>query len=119
VKWGEFFAARFEVPIACRTCPGDPTSFDADTAAYYVEARYKLTPALFAALRWNQQFFGDVDDGLGPERPWDRDAWRAESAVGYRFDRHTQAKLQYGYSRQTGDVQQGEQLVAVQLTVRF
>jgi hypothetical protein len=117
--WGEFFAARFEVPIACRTCRSGPTSLDADTAAYYLEARYTLTPALFAAVRWNKQLFGNVDDGRGGEQPWDREAWRAEGAVGYRFDRRTQAKLQYGYSRQTGGLQQGEQLVAVQLTVRF
>ena len=117
--WSEFFAARFEVPIACRGCAGGPTTDDADTIAYYLEGRYKVTPALFAALRWNQQLFGEVDDGRGGDAAWDRDAWRAEAAVGYRFDRHTQAKVQYGYSRQTGDLQQGEQLVALQLTIRF
>lgn len=132
--WGEFLATRFEVPIVCRVCQTRPTSVDADTASYYLEARYKLTPALFAAVRWNQQFFGDVPDDFGGEQPWDHDVWRVDGAVGYRFDRHTQVKLQYSYSHQSEDthariqfgylrdpvpVQQGEQLVAVQLTVRF
>jgi hypothetical protein len=117
--WAEFFAARFEVPIACGNCAGGPSVEDADTIAYYLEGRYKLTPTLFAALRWNQQLFGEVDSFGGRDEHWDRSAWRAEMALGYRFDRHTQAKVQYGYSRQTGDLQQGEQLVALQLTIRF
>jgi hypothetical protein len=107
--WAEFFASRFEVPNVG----------DADTAAWYVEGRYKLTPRLLAALRWNQQLFGDVEDRLGRDRAWDRDAWRADTALTWRFDRHLQAKLQYSYFRQAGDLQQGEQLVAVQATVKF
>jgi len=27
--------------------------------------------------------------------PWDRDIWRVDTALGYRFDRHLQGKLQY------------------------
>jgi hypothetical protein len=112
--WAEFFACRFEVPLR-----RGATSFDADTTAYYVEGRYKLTPALFAALRWNQQLFGDVPDGRGGDDRWDRDVWRADAAVGWRVDRHLQAKLQYAFSRQTGGLQQGQQLVAAQLTLKF
>lgn len=112
--WAEFLAGRFEVPIA-----RPARTVDADTAAYYLEGRYKLAPALFAALRWNQQFFGDVPDGRGGERAWDRNAWRVDTALGYRFDRHLQAKLQYSVGQQAGHVQQGEQLVAAQVTLKF
>ena len=45
--WAEFYEARFEVPRVG----------DADTFAYYFEAKYKFTPQLFGALRWNQQIF--------------------------------------------------------------
>jgi hypothetical protein len=107
--WGEVMATRFEVPRVG----------DADTLAYYLEGRYKLTPRLFAALRWNQQFFGDVESSAGDERAWDRDIWRVDTALGCRFDRHLQGKIQYSYAHQRGDVQQGEQLVAAQLTVKF
>jgi hypothetical protein len=118
--WAEFFAARFEVPSRFPICRGcAPPVTDADTAAYYLEARYKVTPKLFAALRWNQQLFADVSDGRGGDHPWDRDVWRVDTALGYRFDRHLQAKLQYSYTRQVGDLQQGEQLVAAQVTVKF
>jgi hypothetical protein len=111
--WGECFAARFEVPIA------SGVREDADTVAYYLEGRWKLTPSLFSALRWNQQFFGDVPDGRGGDRAWDRDVWRVDAALGWRFDRHLQAKLQYAFRRQTGPLQQGEQLVAAQVTLKF
>src|SRR6476659_6182443 len=40
--WAEFYEARFEVPNVG----------DADTFAYYVEAKYKFTPQLFGAVRW-------------------------------------------------------------------
>jgi hypothetical protein len=111
--WAEFFACRFDVPI--RRGPDE----NADTAAWYAEARYKITPAWFAALRWNQQVFGDVPDGHGGRHPWDRDVWRADTAVGWRLGRHVQAKVQYAFARQAGELQQGQQLVAMQLTLRF
>jgi hypothetical protein len=114
--WSEIFAARFEVPFACRRCT--PHSEDADSLAWYVEGRYRVTPSLFAALRWNQQVFADVESP-GGDVASDRDAWRTDMALTYRFDRHVQAKLQYAIGRQTGSVQQGEQLVAAQLTIRF
>lgn len=55
----------------------------------------------------------------GRDRAWDRDAWRVDTALGYRFNRHLQGKIQYSYFRQHGDLQQGEQLVAAQLTLKF
>jgi hypothetical protein len=111
--WAELFASRFDVPIR------RGADEDADAAAWYVEARYKLTPAWFAAVRWNQEVFGAVPDGRGGEHAWDRDVWRADGAVGWRLGRHVQAKLQYAFARQTGELQQGEQLVAMQLTLKF
>jgi hypothetical protein len=107
--WAEVFESRFEVPNVG----------PADTLAYYVEAKYKLTPRLFGALRWNQQFFDKIPDGSGGRQRWDRDIWRVETALGFRFDRHIQAKLQYSLAHQNGPLQQGEQLVAAQITVKF
>jgi len=107
--WAEAMAARFEVPNVG----------NADTIAYYLESRYKITPKLFGALRWNQQFFDDVKNAAGADVPWDRDIWRAEVALGYRFTRHLQTKLQYSYSRQKGNLQEGEQMAAAQLTLKF
>jgi hypothetical protein len=107
--WAEAFASRFEMPNAS----------DAETLAYYLEAKFKVTANLFTALRWNQQFFDKIPNGLGGESRWDKDAWRMDAAVGYRFSRHLQAKLQYSYGHEAAAFQQGEQLFAAQLTLKF
>jgi hypothetical protein len=107
--WVEFFEARFETP-----------GFgDADTFAYYLEAKYKFTPQLFGAVRWNQQFFSDVTNPAGVTAPWGRDLWRADIAAGYRFTAHTQLKLQYSFQRDNYGLRDVAHMVAAQFTVRF
>jgi len=105
--WAEFYEARFEVPGVR----------NADTLSYYLEAKYKITPQLFAALRWNQQLFGTIRDG-DERTKWGNDIWRIDAAFGYRFTDYLQAKVQYSLSQQDS-AQEGEHLVAVQLTVKY
>ncbi len=107
--WAEAIATRFDVPRVG----------NADTLGYYLEAKYEFGPRLFGALRWNQQFYGTVADGLGGQAPWGRDLWRTDAAVGYRLTRYLQTKVQYSYLRENGPLQQGEQLVAAQVTLKF
>ena len=107
--WGEAIATRFDVPRVG----------DAETLGYFIEAKYKLTPNIFTALRWNQQFFDKVSDGAGGRQPWDYDAWRVDAALGWRLSRDLQTKLQYSFNYQKGPLQQGEQLVAAQATVKL
>ena len=92
---------------------------DADTFAYYFEAKYKLTPQLFGALRWNQQFFGSVANGSGGTVRWGRDLARVDLAAGYRFTPHTQLKLQYSFQHETTVPGDDNHLFAAQFTVRF
>ena len=107
--WAEVFLSRFEVPNVG----------DADVLAYYVEGKYKITSNLFAAARWNQELYANIDNGAGGEEPWGNDMYRIDVALGYRFTRHLQTKLQYSYGHRHAELQQGEQLVAAQLTVKF
>jgi hypothetical protein len=107
--WYEMYLSRFQVPNVG----------NADTLVYYLEARYQLTPQLYGALRWNQQFYGDINAGPAGQTSWDNNVWRVDTALGYRFTRHLQAKLQYSFTHQQGSLQQGEQLVAAQFTVKF
>jgi hypothetical protein len=107
--WGEAFASRFQVPNVG----------NADTFTYYLEAKYKLTARLYAAARWNQQVFGTVPNGLGGRQVWDADMVHTDLALGCRFTRHVQAKIQYSLSDQRGPFEQGEQLLAGQLTLKF
>ena len=107
--WAEFYEARFEVPRVG----------DADTFAYYFEAKYKFTPQLFGALRWNQQLFSNIPDGAGGQVRWSQDLWRIDVAAAYRFTSHIQLKLQYSFQQETTGPHDDNHLVATQLTVRF
>lgn len=107
--WAEIYEARFEIPGVG----------NADTQAYYVEAKYKFTPQFFGALRWNQQLFSDMTDGAGQPVSWGRNVGRIDIGPGYRFTPHTQAKLQYSLEHQDADSMAWGQMVAVQLTARF
>src|SRR5207253_9721296 len=92
---------------------------DADTFAYYIEAKYKFTPQFFGAIRWNQQLFGDVSNGYGQSTRWRSDLARIDIAVAYRFTSHTQLKLQYDYQHETTAPGDDNHLLAAQFTVRF
>jgi hypothetical protein len=107
--WAEFYEARFEVPRVG----------DAETFAYYFEAKYKFTPQLFGALRWNQQLFGKIDTGGTGSRRWSQDLGRIDIAAGYRFTSHAQLKLQYSFQKETSGPHDDNHLFAAQFTIRF
>jgi hypothetical protein len=107
--WAEAFEARFQVPRLG----------NADIFAYYVEAKYKITPQLFGALRWNQEFFVSGNDPAGQPVARPPDVWRIDTAVGYRFTANFQLKLQYSvvHGDFVSDDLHGN--FAAQFTVRF
>ena len=107
--WAELYEARFEVPRVG----------DADTFAYYIEAKYKFTPQFFGALRWNQQLFGTINDGYGHNVQWSPDLGRIDIAATYRFTPHVQLKLQYDYQHETTGEREDNHLFAAQFTIRF
>ena len=107
--WAEFYEARFEVPRVG----------DAETFAYYLEAKYKFTPQLFGALRWNQQIFCNIDNGAGASIRWGQDLAKIDFVAGYRFTSHTQLKLQYSFQEETTGPGNANHIFAAQFTVRF
>ena len=107
--WAEFYEVRFEVPRLG----------DADTFAYYLEGKYKFTPQLFAALRWNQQLFDTIPDNAGRALRWGQDVWQIDGAVAYRFTPHTQLKLQYSLQDRRSASNNLNHTLAAQFTVRF
>jgi hypothetical protein len=107
--WVEFYEARFEVPRVG----------DADTFAYYAEAKYKFTPRLFGAIRWNQQLFGNISNGYGRSVRWSQDLARIDIAAIYRFTTHTQLKLQYSFQQETTGPGDDNHMLAAQFTTRF
>jgi hypothetical protein len=107
--WAEAFEARFDLPHIG----------DADTLSYFIEAKYKFTPQLFAAIRWNQQFFGTVTDTTGVRVPWDQDRSRVDTAATYRLTSHSQVKLQYTVEIPHRSDGNADHTLAAQLTLRF
>jgi hypothetical protein len=107
--WAECYEAQFQVPNVG----------DASTFVYYIEVKYKLTPQLFAALRWNQQLFGTVPDGGSGRVQWGNDLRLVDAAIGYRFTPYTQLKLQYSVQHEENAARDLSSLFAAQFTVRF
>jgi len=103
--WAEFYEARFEVPRVG----------DADTFAYYLEAKYKFTPQIFGAVRWNQQLFDKIEN----DKRWGNDLGKIDIAATYRFTPHSQLKLQYSFQQETTGPHDDNHTFAVQFTVRF
>lgn len=104
--WSELAHATFAIPNV-----GDVRALSG-----YVEARYKVTAQLWTALRWNQAWYGDVP---GAGTSWDRQSWRMDAALGWRFSTHLQAKLQYSLAGKQGPDAEGNHLVAGMVTLRF
>ena len=107
--WAEVQEARFELPRVG----------NADTLAYYIEAKYKFTPQLFGAVRWGQQFFSKISDTHGGEVQWSRDISRIEVALAYRFTPHMQLKLQYYLEQVERADRDLSHTFAAQWTLRF
>jgi len=107
--WAEFFETRFDVPRVG----------NADTFAYYFEAKYKFTPQLFGALRWNEQLFSTIPITNTETDQWGNDIWRIDAAIGYRWTEQIQTKLQYSFTDQNLPQSHEEHLVAGQITVKY
>lgn len=106
--WGELYYCRFQIPFVG----------DADTTSYYIEGKYKFTPRLSAAVRWNQQLFSSLPDPLGSMR-WGQDVWQVEAAPTFRFTAHTQLKLQYTLKHGDSRSRSTTRALAAQFTLRF
>ena len=107
--WTELFEAHYTIPKVR----------DVSTTAYYTEVKYKFTPQLFGALRWNQQLFSTVTDSVGARVRWGREIWRIDLALGYRFTAHTQLKLQYSLQHEHGAARDLSRAITAQFTLRF
>ena len=107
--WAEFFETRFEVPGVG----------NADTFAYYLEAKYKFTPQFFGALRWNQQLYDTIRIEDGRSTAWGNPRWRIDAALTYRFSAHVQLKAQYSLDHEDHAPREVSHNLAGQFTIRF
>ncbi|MEM7011320.1 MAG: hypothetical protein AAF585_07540 [Verrucomicrobiota bacterium] len=108
--WAEVIYSQFELPNI---------SDDAQVLSYFIETRYKLTPQLVAALRWNQQFYNELSLPSGGDVLWDNDIFRIDASLGYRFTENTQLKVQYSWTHHDADFQNGENMVGVHFSTKL
>lgn len=104
--WSEAIYATFDVPRVGQV----------DVLSGYIEAKYKITPQFWTALRVNQSWFGDIP---GLTISWDRNTSSLDLGLGYRASTHIEAKLQYSFAQQQGPDTEGSHLFAAQVIVRF
>ncbi len=107
--WGEVYASRFQIPQIA----------DVDTVAYYLEAKYRFAPQFSGAVRWSQQWFGDVTNRAGQSLPAGRQTWRVDVAPTYRMTTQIQLKVQYSLEQDRPARERYTQSLSAQLTVRF
>jgi hypothetical protein len=107
--WAEVFGTRFEIPRIG----------DADALAYYVEVKYKFTPQLFGAVRWNEQLHLKMPNGAGRQVRWGANVRRLDVGPAYRFTPHMQLKLQYSLQHDEVSARAFSHLVAAQFVMKF
>jgi len=87
------------------------------SSGYFVELRYKLSPRLSAATRWNQQFFSGVQDFQGSRERWGPQQGRLDVAITWRFTAHSQLRMEL--NQYTGADVRSSPTYAARWTLRF
>jgi hypothetical protein len=106
--WAELFEAQFDFP----------QMGTARTVAGYVELRYKVTPRLAGAIRWNQQAFSTLHVS-GVATQWGTDLARADFAATYRCTLQSQLKAQVSAGRKSEGQDHTVVTYALQYVLRF
>lgn len=85
---------------------------------YYVEGKYTILPGLWAAARFAQMFFGEIDDGAG-DFGWDRDVTRVEVGGGYLFTDNFFVKATFQVNVHSGGPEPSDNLLMLQVGLGF
>ncbi len=83
-----------------------------------VEARYKIAPGLYAALRSDRMDFSMITGANGPNT-WDARMWRIEAGAGYSVTRNIQLKGSWQRNDRKGGRVRRDTLVAGQVMYWF
>lgn len=108
--WGEFWWSSFEVPNV---------ETEAEVYSYFVEAKRSLGAKWWAALRWNQEWYNQIDTPTGPE-DWGNPIVRIDAGLGWKPLRHLTLKLTYTHQAQERvDYLNARNFAVVNGTMRF
>ena len=119
----EFLAGRVELRAeGARNFWETPTVGTLSVTGGYVEAKVASPWGAFVAGRYDWMEFGEVMTSSGERLPWDDNAKRFESGVGYRFSREVTGKLVYQRTRlehEATDAYPLRELYGGQLSIGF
>jgi hypothetical protein len=106
--YAEFIFNRFDVPNITESL---------GAKGYYIEVKQTLTPRIFAAVRWNQIYFGRLqyEPASGEHPRFDDNVDSLEVGMGYRFTEKLLSKFSYQYNRTLSDMVPRENVFAAQL----
>lgn len=106
---GEVIASRFETAA----------SGDLDVLTWHLQARYKVAPGFWIAVRGGQLLSDSAHGPDGKSLTWSPDVWRAEVALGWRLTEHLLVKADYSLTQTSGPFPAGEHLVGLGVGWRF
>ncbi|HYH79482.1 MAG TPA: adenylate/guanylate cyclase domain-containing protein [Longimicrobium sp.] len=87
--------------------------------SFYAETKVKLTPGLFAAVRYSGIRFDRIDNGSGAQERWDHPVDRLQLAAGYRLGRATEIRAEYMLSSTDAPPAGSDDLFAVRWSWSF
>ncbi len=102
---GELIWNRWQVPTLSRAL---------DAASGFIEGRYKISPGVFVATRFDRLGFSDLVSSFGAGS-WDAPVTRLETGVGYYVRRNLLAKGTYQHNWRDGGPVTSRGLFAAQL----
>lgn len=107
---GEFFHDTWEVD----NVPDRPTDHSG-----YVEIKQKLYMGFFGAIRYGTIAYNKIRRASGALEPWDYDARRWQTALGYRLLRNLALKGEYMWNHTDGPQQPRDNLFSLQCRFEF
>ena len=69
-----------------------PTLQKLSSTGYFIEGKYTITPRWYAAGRFGQMLFEEVENSQGFSEPWDYDITRLEVGLGFKLSRKMTVK---------------------------
>lgn len=83
-----------------------------------IEARYKILPGLYVAIRGDRLDFSAIRGTAGPAE-WDAQTWRVETGLGYSVTRNITVKMSWQKNHRDGGRIRKDALVAGQVLYWF
>ncbi|MBI4540556.1 MAG: HAMP domain-containing protein [Gemmatimonadetes bacterium] len=107
---GELLLDRWEVPNVA----DEPRE-----VAYYAEAKLKLSPGLYGALRYGAIDFNRIARTDGRREEWDFDTRRWQLGAGYQLSRNAGLQAEYAWTFTQGPADPADDLFALRLWWNF